>query len=419
MPDTSPLPASFGALCCESRGAAGLAVAGSWGGGASPRRGGRGGAGQGCGRRRSRACVARDGRADRVARRARIRGRCRIRHRAARAGHPRRSGRARPEPARRLAAVGERRGDPRARRGGRGAHLGREPVPGARGVAQRRARHRAEVGAVAGGARRDRAHRARRAGADDRVGRRRRFRPGPAQRPAHGARTRGARTVCDRARCQVGRATAERQREHDRRPHPPHPHGVRAARTPRQHEGRAVPAWARGRLPAAAHVVTAAAADGAAAPELRALRLLAALIAVTTLVATVGAGFATGIPNAATAPVGYRVAMVAAIAVPLVAGAVAPWARMRMLRLLNAGTVLTFAALLVGVLVVELPSSDVLVQVPWFLTVTAAPVTAALVAWGRMGGWVALAVLTVLVQAIRLVSDSDAEDAIANDTFAF
>jgi signal transduction histidine kinase len=165
--------------------------------------------------------------------------------------------------------------------------------------------------------------------------------------------------------------------------------------------------------------VTAATADGAAASELRALRLLTALIAVTTLVATVGAGFATGIPNAATAPVGYRVAMVAAIAVPLVAGAVAPWARMRMLRLLNAGTVLTFAALLVGVLAVEWPSSDLLVQVPWFLTVTAAPVTAALVAWGRRGGWVALAVLTVLVQAIRLVSDSDAEDAIANDTFAF
>src|SRR5690606_32684392 len=221
-------------------------------------------------------------------------------------------------------------------------------------------------------------------------------------------------------RCQVGRATAERQREHDRRPHPPHPHGVRAARTPRQHEGRAVPARARGRLPAAAHVVTASVSRATAgSSELRALRLLTAMIAVTTLVATVGAGFATGIPNAATAPVGYRVAMVAAIAVPLVAGAVAPWARMRMLRLLNAGTVLTFAALLVGVLAVELPSSDVLVQVPWFLTVTAAPVTAALVAWGRMGGWVALAVLTVLVQAIRLVSDSDAEDAIANDTFAF
>jgi signal transduction histidine kinase len=71
------------------------------------------------------------------------------------------------------------------------------------------------------------------------------------------------------------------------------------------------------------------------------------------------------------------------------------------------------------VLAVEWPSSDLLVQVPWFLTVTAAPVTAALVAWGRRGGWVALAVLTVLVQAIRLVSDSDAEDAIANDTCAF
>ena len=165
--------------------------------------------------------------------------------------------------------------------------------------------------------------------------------------------------------------------------------------------------------------MTADAPGPAPASELRALRLLTAMIAVTTLVAAVGAGFATGIPNATTAPVGYRVAWIAAVMLPIVAGAGAPWARMRILRLLNAGTVLTFTALLVGVLLVELPASDPLVQVPWFMTVTAAPVTAALVAWGRTGAWATLGVLTVLVQAVRLVSDSDAEDAIANDTFVF
>ncbi|GMA91528.1 hypothetical protein [Homoserinibacter gongjuensis] len=60
------------------------------------------------------------------------------------------------------------------------------------------------------------------------------------------------------------------------------------------------------------------------ASELRALRLLTAMIAVTTLAAAVAAGFATGLPNAVSAPPAYRAALVAVIAVPLVAGACAP-----------------------------------------------------------------------------------------------
>lgn len=154
------------------------------------------------------------------------------------------------------------------------------------------------------------------------------------------------------------------------------------------------------------------------ASELRALRLLTAMIAVTTLAAAVAAGFATGLPNAVSAPPAYRAALVAAIAVPLVAGACAPWSGKRMLRALNAGTAIAFAVLLVGFLLLEVPALGPAAQIPWFLTVTAAPVTAALVAWGRIAAWVWLGASTALVQVIRVVSGGDAQDAIANDTFA-
>lgn len=153
--------------------------------------------------------------------------------------------------------------------------------------------------------------------------------------------------------------------------------------------------------------------------ELRALRLLTALIAATTLVASVAAGFARGLPVASAAPAGYRIAVVAAVAVPLVAGVVAPWVTARTLRALNTVTLAAFAALLVGFLLLALPTGGAAIPVPWFLTVTAAPVTAALVAWGRTGGWVTLGALVALVQVIRSVSEDDTLDTVANDTFTF
>jgi signal transduction histidine kinase len=166
--------------------------------------------------------------------------------------------------------------------------------------------------------------------------------------------------------------------------------------------------------------VTASVSRAAAgASELRALRLLTAMIAVTALAATVGAGFATGLPNAGAAPPVYRVALSAAVVVPLLAGVAAPSSGTRMLRLLNAGTVIAFTSLLVGFVLLELPTLGRAAQIPWFLTVTAAPVTAALVAWGRGVAWVSLGALTALVQVTRTVSQGDTQDAIANDTFAF
>lgn len=153
--------------------------------------------------------------------------------------------------------------------------------------------------------------------------------------------------------------------------------------------------------------------------ELRALRLLTAMIAVTTLAATLGAGFATSLASVIPAPPAYRAMLVAAVTVPLVAGTVARWSGTRMLRMLNAGTVVTFTLLLVGFLLLELPTLGRSAQIPWFLTVTAAPVTAALVAWGRRAAWASLGALTALVQLTRIVSRGDVQDAIANDTFTF
>src|SRR5690606_5468294 len=133
----------------------------------------------------------------------------------------------------------------------------------------------------------------------------------------------------------------------------------------------------RGRLSAAADVVTASVSRAVAdTSELRALRLLTAMIAVTTLAATLGAGFATSLASVIPAPPAYRAMLVAAVTVPLVAGTVAPWSGTRMLRMLNAGTVVTFTLLLVGFLLLELPTLGRSAQIPWFLTVTAAPVTA-------------------------------------------
>src|SRR5690606_30877872 len=313
----------------------------------------------------------------------------------------------------------ERGGPAFARGRGRRAHLGGEPLPRARGVAQRRARDRAQVGAVRRAPRRDRADRAGRGGPDHRMGGRSRQRPGPAHGAPHGSRARSARALRDGARCQVGRPRAGGQREHDRRSHPPHPRRVRAALAPREHESRAVPARARGRLPAAPRLMRSPAGPrSVGASELRALRLLTSMIAVTTRAATVGAGFATGLPHTAAASTAYRAALVAAVAIPLLAGAVTQWAGARVLRTLNAGTAIAFAALLVGLLLVHVSAAPTPLQIPWFMTVLATPATAALVAWGRSAAWAVLGALTLLVQTIRLVSEGDAQDAIANDTFS-
>ena len=155
------------------------------------------------------------------------------------------------------------------------------------------------------------------------------------------------------------------------------------------------------------------------ASELRALRLLTATLAATTLAASIGTTLATGGADATAATAGYRVALVAAITAPLVAGAVARWAGVRMLRVLNAAAVVAFAALLLAFLLLELPTLGRPAPVPWFLTVTAVPVTAALVAWGRAGAWATLGGMSALLQAIRFVARSDAQDAVANDVFTF
>lgn len=153
--------------------------------------------------------------------------------------------------------------------------------------------------------------------------------------------------------------------------------------------------------------------------ELRALRLLTAVIAGATLVATVGTSFATGTPDPALMPQHYRVAFVLALLVPLAAGVAAPGVGVRVLRAFNAATVATFVALLLTYLLIALQEADRPVQVPWVLTVTAGPVTAALVAAGWVGAVGTLGVTTTLLQLIRLTAGSDAQDAFANDVFTF
>lgn len=153
----------------------------------------------------------------------------------------------------------------------------------------------------------------------------------------------------------------------------------------------------------------------ARASETRALRLVTALVAATTLASTVGTSFVTGMPDAQGAPGAYRAALVGAIVAPLVAGAVAPWAGLRVLRALNAVTVAGFAALMIVFAVVVAPESPRPAAVPWFLTVTAAPVMASLAAGGRAAAWATLAAATLGLQAVRVIAASDPLDAAAND----
>lgn len=153
------------------------------------------------------------------------------------------------------------------------------------------------------------------------------------------------------------------------------------------------------------------------ASELRALRLLTAVLAATTLAATLGTSVVTGALEVGDAPLGYGAALALAVACPLLAGAVAPWTGARMLRALNAIAAGSFLLLLLAFLVLALPDLERPAEVPWFLTVTAGPVTAALVAGGRTLAWLALGAMTALVQAIRWLAAADAQDAIANDTF--
>lgn len=151
------------------------------------------------------------------------------------------------------------------------------------------------------------------------------------------------------------------------------------------------------------------------ASETRAVRLVTALVAATTLASTVGTSFVAGMPDAQGAPAAYRVALVGAIVVPLVAGALAPWAGLRVLRALNAATVAGFAALMIVFAVAVALASPHPAAVPWFITVTAAPVMASLAAGGRTAAWVTLAATTLGLQAVRMIAGSDALDAAAND----
>lgn len=153
------------------------------------------------------------------------------------------------------------------------------------------------------------------------------------------------------------------------------------------------------------------------ASEARALRLLTALVAAATLAATVGTSFVTGRADTGLLPEAYRVALVVAVAVPLVVGALIPWAGVRLLRAFNSLTVVCFTVLVVVFAVTVGQGSAA--PVPWFLTVTAPPVMAAVAAGGRRAAWLVLVVITFAVQSVRLAAGSDVLDSVANDSLTF
>lgn len=153
--------------------------------------------------------------------------------------------------------------------------------------------------------------------------------------------------------------------------------------------------------------------------ELRTLRLCTGVVGASTLAATVATSFVVTQPDRLGTPASPWVLTAVAILLPLLAAGSAPWSDLTTLRWLNALVVVEYGVLL---LVLALAAASGRVsggEVPWVLTFTAAPVAAALVAWGPRAAWLVLVAATGAVQVLRVLVGHDTLSALASDVQAF
>lgn len=153
--------------------------------------------------------------------------------------------------------------------------------------------------------------------------------------------------------------------------------------------------------------------------ELRTLRLCTGVVGASTLAATVATSFVVTQPDRLGTPTSPWVLTAIAILLPLLAAGSAPWSDLPTLRWLNALVVVEYGVLL---LVLALAAASGRVsdgEVPWVLTFTAAPVAAALVAWGRRAAWLVLLAATAAIQLLRVLVGHDTLSALASDVQAF
>lgn len=153
--------------------------------------------------------------------------------------------------------------------------------------------------------------------------------------------------------------------------------------------------------------------------ELRTLRVLTGAIGMTALAATIASSLLIAQPDRLSVTNWSGVLTLVAAVPPLLAAAVAPWSGMRVLRLLNAVVAVLHTVMLVTLLVATTLDNAVGTEVPWFFTITAAPVAAALIAWGRAVAWALLGGITATIQLLRLLGGVDLQGAFANDVQAF
>ncbi len=157
--------------------------------------------------------------------------------------------------------------------------------------------------------------------------------------------------------------------------------------------------------------------DTALDTELRVVRLLT-VVAGVVAVATVAGGLTVVVqPTVVATPAWYTTAIIVLTCVPIVVAFCAPFARLPFLRGANAVAVAAHVALLVTFWPVVSLASDGSPsgQLPWMLTVSAAPVAAAAIAWGQRGGWAVLILVSALVAALRVLLLDLTPNAIVND----
>jgi len=151
--------------------------------------------------------------------------------------------------------------------------------------------------------------------------------------------------------------------------------------------------------------------------ELRVVRLLTIVAGLVAAATIVGGVTVVVQPTVSPMPAWFAVAIVVLTALPLVVAILAPFVRMAFLRRANAVAVITHLLLLatfwpaVSLAFDSTPSG----QLPWMLTVSAFSVAGAVLAWGQLGGWVALGVFSGLVFVLRVLLDDLTPNAIVND----
>ena len=153
--------------------------------------------------------------------------------------------------------------------------------------------------------------------------------------------------------------------------------------------------------------------------ELRTLRLSTGVVGATTLAATVATSVVISQPHRLALPGSAWTLPAVAVVLPLLAAGSAPWSSLATLRRLNGLVVVEYGALLSLLALAAVAGWVPGGEVPWLITFTAAPVTAALVAWGRRVAWLLLGVATGAIQLLRVLVGHDTVSALASDVQAF